>query len=689
MTSNENETSYNRLKEEKSAYLKQHKENPVHWWPFGPEAIQKAKDENKPIFLSIGYSSCHWCHVMAHESFEDQETANIMNEKFINIKVDREEFPDLDSYYQQACQVFIQQGGWPLSAFLLPDLKPYFAGTYFPKDGQEGQASFKQVLDELSRAYKEDNETVLQNAEDVTTKINEGFIPTEKVDFEGHFPHPSSITEALKQYEDTEGGGYGGQPKFPHFPFMTWASEQMLEGMIGKEQGGNHIVTTFEKMLMGGINDHARGGFHRYSTDGIWQVPHFEKMLYDQAGLLSALSKFSLLYPSPLVFDTIINTLDYLETEMFSEEGYFFSAQDADSEGHEGLYFSFTEEEFEDLVNKCPDEVSEKMDNLKKWFGITKEGNFENGLSVINLLHEHSNEIFTQEGWESIREVRKQILEERKTRIPPATDSKGVASWNFLTVTALVDTMQYVQIDVIKQMASRIFNKAVEGTYKNFLVSKDDSGMRLRHTTTKESTLPYFEDYVFFTEAQLRIYEITGNPVFKTNVIETLHFIIKEFIDGGNALTRAKTTTDFELYPNQQQNSFDSSFRSPLSTLVGLIRRISVLAPDEEFGATTDQLIENVTHQCLKNPLAAGEALRSLTYPAQAYRVVKLPKAWLAQDKFIAFMNYFLPRFVLSYHEDGDEWQICNSNACELQGTGLDNFIQTLRPAPPEEEQKS
>lgn len=689
MSENSKETSFNRLGNEKSAYLLQHKENPVHWWPFGPEALQKAKDENKPIFLSVGYSSCHWCHVMAHESFEDQETAEILNDKFISIKVDREEFPDIDAYYQQACQLFIQQGGWPLSAFLLPDLKPYFAGTYFPKVSSEGHASFKQVLDELSRAFHEDKETVQKNAEDVTLKIKEGMIPNEKVEFEGHFPHPSSITEALKQYEDQNGGGYGSQPKFPHFPFLTWASEQMLEGMIGKESGGNHIVTTLEKMLMGGINDHARGGFHRYSVDEKWMVPHFEKMLYDQAGLLSCLSKFSLLYPSPLVFDTIINTLDYLEAEMFSEEGYFFSAQDADSEGHEGLYFTFNEEEFEDVVNKCSEDVSSKMDQLKKWFQITKEGNFENGLSVVSLAHEHAKEIFTQDGWEAIREVRKQILEDRKNRIPPATDNKGVASWNFMMITALVDVMQYVQIDVIKQMASRLFNKAVEGVYKNFLVSKDDQGMRLKHSTTKERSLPYFEDYVFFTEAQLRIYEITGNTVFKENVIQTLQFLLKEFIKDDMAMTRAISADENELYPNQEQTAFDSSFKSPFATLIGLIRRAAILAPDEEFLNDTDSLVEKVTHQCLKNPLASGEALRSLTYPPQAYRVVKLPKAWLGNEQFINFMNYFLPRFVLDYHEDGDQWQICNSQACELQGEGLENFINTLRPQNAEQSDNS
>jgi uncharacterized protein YyaL (SSP411 family) len=687
-TMNDNKTSYNRLASEKSAYLLQHKDNPIHWWPYGPEAIQKAKDEDKPIFLSIGYSSCHWCHVMAHESFEDQATAEFMNKEFINIKVDREEFPDIDSYYQQACQIFIQQGGWPLSAFLTPELKPYFAGTYFPNVSKEGHASFMEVMNELSRAYKEDNETVLKNADEVTKKIEEGFIPKEKVPFEGHFPHPSSISEALAQYEDKTGGGYGSSPKFPHFPYLTWASEQMLEGMITKEQGGDHVVMTFEKMLMGGVNDHARGGIHRYSVDENWKIPHFEKMLYDQAGLLTALSRFSLIYPSPLVYDSIINTLNYLENEMLSEEAFFFSAQDADSEGVEGLYFSFTEEEFEDLVNKCSEETSSMMEDLKKWFDITKEGNFENGLSVISLDYKLSNEIFTQKGWEAVREVRQEVLNQRKLRIPPATDNKGVASWNFLMITALVDVMQYVQIDVIKKMAGSLFNKAMEGIYKNFLISKDDSGMRLKHTTTKENSLPYFEDYVFFTEAQLRVYEITGNPIFKDNVVQTLNFINKEFIDKGSALTRAKSTEDLELYPNQKQTSFDSSFKSPLATLVGLIRRVEVLCPGDLDIEPAD-LIESVTHECLKNPLASGEALRSLTYPTAAYRVVKLPVSWLNNDKFINFMNYFLPRFVLSWHEDGDEWQICNKDACELQGVGIENFIETLRPAPPEEEKES
>lgn len=339
------QTTYNKLKDQKSAYLKQHESNPVHWWPWGPEALQMSKDENKPIFLSVGYSSCHWCHVMAHESFEDQETADFLNQHFVCIKVDREEWPDIDNYYQQACQLFTRSGGWPLSAFLLPDLRPYFVGTYFPLIPSGGQTSFKDLIKELDRAFNEEKTQVEENAANVTKAIAEGLVNKEKVQFDGHFPAPTAVLEAIGQFEDKEFGGYGAAPKFPQFGFYEWAVEQMLEGMV-EQSKGEHIIKSIERMLMGGMMDQARGGIHRYSTDEKWMIPHFEKMLYDQAGLLRLLSKVSMLYPSPLVYDHIMNTLDYLEAEMLGDDGNFFAAQDADSEGTEGLYFSFTEEEF-------------------------------------------------------------------------------------------------------------------------------------------------------------------------------------------------------------------------------------------------------------------------------------------------------------------------------------------------------
>lgn len=695
----------NHLADQKSLYLQQHKSNPVNWYPYGPVAIQKAKDENKPIFLSIGYSSCHWCHVMAHESFTDPEIANFLNKNFVSIKVDREEFPDIDQYYQQACQLFIKTGGWPLSAFLLPDMRPFFVGTYYPKEKRGDEATFLELISELNRAFIEDKEQVETNAKNVTDAIKKGYGPGDPVDFQGHFPQPMAIMDAVKEYADETNKGYGEAPKFPQFPFYEWAVEQMLEGMIDKTFG-QHIVDSIERMLMGGMNDHARGGIHRYSTDDQFMVPHFEKMLYDQAGLLRLLAKFGLVYPSPLIFDTLMNTLEYLEAEMMHESGYFFSAQDADSEGHEGLFFTFTEEEFEGVVNKASDDsddLTTDLETLKKWFQITKDGNFTKGLNVISLNPEYKKDYYDQDNWAKVRRIRRQILAERKDRIPPATDNKGICSWNSMMLSALVDVIQYCQIDAIKSKASQVFNKALEGHYHNFLVSKNNQEMILKHTTTYEGGLPYLEDFISFSEAMLRVFEITGNPTFKQNFSDTMSFIFKEFFDpeSKQLLTRPKELNDHELYPNQPLGPYDSSFKSLPMTLIQLIMRGRVLLGDAEFGIELNDYIDDAKHSILKNPISGGEGLRSLTYPETAYRVIKVPQKWLQNQDFVGFMGYFLPRFVLDCTADQaqveveqakgsgtnnleGEWQICNIGQCELQGQGLQSFIETLTPKNPQ-----
>lgn len=685
-------TSYNRLKDQKSAYLRQHQNQPIHWWAYGPEAVQRAQDENKPIFLSVGYSSCHWCHMMAADAFNDPEIADFLNQHFISIKVDREEHPDIDSYYQQACQLYTKNGGWPLSAFLLPNLKPFFVGTYFPSKTDDQSTGLLDLLNELHRAYNDEREQVETNANKVTELIAQGVIPPEKVDFQGHFPSPSAIAAAIDKFFDQDHGGYGEAPKFPHFSFYEWAIEQMLEGKM-EQKFGEQIIMTIEKMLMGGLFDQARGGIHRYSTDKSWTVPHFEKMLYDQAGLLRLLSKASLVYPSPLVYDALINTLDYLEVEMFDEDKkIFFASQDADSEGVEGLFFTYTLEEFEDALNQVDDQEETLAKNREKvltYFGITDKGNFSQSLNVPTLNYELRQEIFTQDGWNLVRKTRHALCEERKNRVPPATDNKGIASWNFMMVSALVDVLQYCQIDVIRRQASQLFNMALEGVYEQFIDRNNPNGMRLKHATTMPSTLPYLEDFVNFADMQLRVYEVTGNPTFKNNFSETLKFIQNEFIQEGRALTRAKFSQDFELYPNQTMSSFDASFRSSAALLVGLSRRAAVLLMDEELLTNIQELQEKLTHEVLKNPIPGGEALRALTYPDEAYRVIKLPKEWLKLDRFVNFLPYFLARFILDYTDETQEWQICSMKQCELKGVGLEEFIQVLAPKPPESDQAS
>ena len=665
--------SENKLRFESSLYLKQHAENPIHWQPYGKQALDKAKELNRPIFLSIGYSSCHWCHVMAHESFENVETASFLNENFISIKIDREEYPDLDQYYQTACSIMTGRGGWPLTVFLSPEGKPFFAGTYFPKVAKKGMPSFMDILQEISTAWKTNPGQLLKSAQKLSEEIKKPIAVEKKIEFAGHFPGPSAIINALKNYADVKNGGYGQAPKFPHFPFYEWACEQILEGMIPKEQG-QHIVETIERMLMGGLYDHVKGGVHRYSTDDKFLVPHFEKMLYDQAGLLKVLAKLSQFYPSPLVFDGILQTLDYLKTEMIAEENYFFSAQDADSEGTEGLYFTYSKEEFEASFEEAPPEQKIKIDQYLAMFNISEKGNFEHGLNVVSLNPEMKADFYTQDGWQEVREIRRRLLEQRKLRMPPATDRKGISGWNYLLFSALADVVQYCPVDVIQNQAFLMIKDTVEGCLKQFIKVNSAGKHVLRHTNTLEEQALYLEDYVNFCEAQLRLFEITGNEVFKKNALESIDFTLQNFVKDGEILVTALTSSTHGI-DNLPAPFFDQSYRSSAMTLIHLLSRCSVLkpelSPDEIFGKKYEELSQFV----LTNPLGHGEGLRALTYPLQIFRKIEVPSEWLEKPEFLEMRSHFFSRFVLDYHERKDDsFQICTKIACEAQGKGFDQF---------------
>lgn len=665
----------NQLHLEKSLYLKQHAENPVHWLPYGQQALDKAKAQNKLILLSIGYSSCHWCHVMAHESFEDETTAKYLNDHFVSIKVDREEYPDLDHYFQTACTLTTGRGGWPLNVFLTPEGKPFFAGTYFPKVGKEGMPSFLEISKHIETLFKSSPETIKDNAKKLVAEIAKPIQHEKKIEFQGHFPAPSGIMNAIKGYADADNGGYGKAPKFPHFAFYEWACEQILEGMIPKDQG-QHVVETVERMLMGGMYDHVKGGIHRYSTDDKFMVPHFEKMLYDQAGLLKVLSKVCQFYPAPVIFDGILQTLDYLKTEMVSEEGYFFSAQDADSEGTEGLYFTFSQEEFIASFEEAPPEQKAKIDHFLKVFNITEAGNFDHGLNVISLNHTLKNEFYSQEGWQEIREIRRRLLEQRKMRMPPSTDRKGIAGWNYMLLSALADVIQYCPIDVIQGEALGLIQSTVEGCLKQF-ISEDKGRHVLRHVNTLDKQALYLEDYVNFCEAQLRLYEITGNETFKNNCLESLDFTLKSFLKDGEIMITSlqHQTPGVQNIPTPL---YDQSYRSSAMVLTHLLARCSVFNPEFSPENVFKEKYALIPQFVLTNPLGHGEGLRAMTYPLNIFRKVEVPRSWIENPAFLEIRSHFFSRFVLDYHaRDEESYQICTSSTCEVTGKGIENF-QTL-----------
>jgi uncharacterized protein YyaL (SSP411 family) len=665
--------SENKLRFEKSLYLKQHAENPIHWWPYGEQALNKARDLNKLIFLSIGYSSCHWCHVMAHESFENVETASFLNENFISIKVDREEYPDLDHYYQTACSIMTGRGGWPLSIFLTPDGKPFFAGTYISNVARKGVPSFMEVLTQISGAFNKNPQEIIDSANNLEKEIKKPVVLEKKIEFKGHFPAPSAIMNALKNFADTKNGGYGQAPKFPHFPFYEWACEQILEGMIPQEQG-QHIVETIERMMMGGTYDHAKGGIHRYSTDDKFLIPHFEKMLYDQAGLLKVLSRLSQFYPSPLIFDGILQTIDYLKTEMIADENYFFSAQDADSEGTEGLYFTFSKEEFEGSFDDAPPEQKIKIDQFLKMFNITEKGNFDHGLNVLSLNPEMKAEYYSQEGWQEVRDIRRRLLEQRKMRMPPATDRKGISGWNYMLLSALADVVQYCPVDIIQNEAFGIIKQTVEGCLTQF-IHTDASGRHvLKHTNTLDNQALYLEDYVNFCDAQLRLYEITGNEVFKNNALESIDFTLLNFVvDGKIFMTSTEKST--AGVANLTAPLFDQSYRSSAMTLVQLLSRLSVFRPELSPTEILKEKYEELAQFVLTNPLGHGEGLRALTYPLNIFRKIEVPLEWLENETFLEMRNHFFSRFVMDYHTRKDEsYQICTTRECEVTGKGIEHF---------------
>ena len=670
--------SENKLSFEKSLYLKQHAENPIHWYAYGDQPLNKAKELNKLIFLSIGYSSCHWCHVMAHESFENMETASYLNENFISIKIDREEYPDLDNYYQTACSIMTGRGGWPLTIILTPDGKPFFAGTYFPKVAKQNTPSFMDVLTQINTAFKTNPNEILESAAKLVEEIKKPIQLEKKIEFKGHFPAPSAIMNALKNFADAKNGGYGQAPKFPHFAFYEWACEQILEGMIPKEQG-QHIVETIERMMMGGLYDHAKGGMHRYSTDEKFLIPHFEKMLYDQAGLLKVLAKLCQFYPSPLIYDGILQTLDYLRSEMIAEENYFFSAQDADSEGTEGLYFTFSKDEFEASFEEAPPEQKIKIEQFTKMFNITEKGNFEHGLNVLSLNPEMKAEFYSQDGWQEVRDIRRRLLDQRKMRIPPATDRKGLSGWNYLLLSALCDVVQYCPVDVIQNEAFSLIQQTVEGCLQQF-IKADSSGRHiLKHTNTLENQALYLEDYVNFCEAQLRLYEVSGNETFKTNALDSIDFTLKNFVKDGEIFLTSVTSPTTGV-TNLTSPLFDQSYRSSSMTLVHLLSRLSVFKPELSPAEVFKEKYEGFAQYVLTNPLGHGEGLRALTYPLTIFRKIEVPFEWLKKPEFMEMRTHFFSRFVMDYHtRKDDSYQICTTNSCEVSGNGIQNFQELFK----------
>ncbi|MGH7207198.1 MAG: thioredoxin domain-containing protein [Nitrospiraceae bacterium] len=506
----------NRLIHETSPYLRQHAYNPVEWYPWGEEALTRAKAENKPILLSIGYSACHWCHVMAHESFENPDIAKLMNEHFVNVKVDREERPDLDDIYQKSAQVFMGRGGgWPLTVFLTPDQEPFYGGTYFPPVPRYNLPGFPQVLLGVVEAYRQHPDEVQKNIERVKAGLRRVSVPQ---------PSEEPLNEALLDgavqdlglfYEPVH-GGFGDGPKFPTVPPLSLLLRQAYRTKDHSAQ--DKVLHQLRRMAAGGIYDHLGGGFHRYSVDGQWRVPHFEKMLYDNAQLVRIYLDGWRLTREFRFKQVVEETLEYISREMVHPGGGFYAAQDADSEGHEGKHFVWEQAEIKAILG------TELGELFCRVYGVTSEGNFE-GKSILNRLASANLQPEEMQEVERIlAPARRQLLEVRERRAKPGRDDKILTSWNGLMISGLLDAYQTLGVPAYLSMAE---------TALAFLLDHACQNGRLFRTVTDEvgRLNGYLDDYAFLAAALMDAYEATSSRTYLDKTRELTEVMMERFWD--------------------------------------------------------------------------------------------------------------------------------------------------------------
>ena len=561
----------NHLKNETSPYLLQHADNPVDWYPWCGEAFERAKSEDKPVFLSIGYSTCHWCHVMAHESFENSETAELLNKNFISVKVDREERPDIDSVYMTVCQAFTGSGGWPMSVFMTWDKKPFFAGTYFPPTPRLGMPSLRDVLNAVTMQWDTEREKLLQSAENITDMLkNTESVKTNKVNGD----IVETAAEMLRKSYDSIYGGFGSAPKFPIPHELMFL---MYYAKINSDETAQKMAEkTLIQMRKGGIFDHIGGGFSRYSTDRYFLAPHFEKMLYDNALLIIAYSAMYSLTGTKKYLETAMKTADYILCEMTSPEGGFYSAQDADSEGVEGKYYTFS-------VDEIMSVLSDKGKHFSETFDITEHGNFE-GVNIPNLLK--SGDLDTDFEAEF-----QKLYEYRKKRTKLHLDDKILLSWNSMMIAAM--SMLYRVSHTGKYL------RAAENAQR--FIEENMSDGELLYTSFrdgKRSDTAFLEDYAYYIAALIEMYNSTLDNKYLMRAEELCAEAVKRFSDKNGGFNMCETT---ELFKNPKE-LYDGAVPSGNSIMAYDLVRLYQLTDKEEYREYAEKQINFMSAQSQDYP---------------------------------------------------------------------------------------
>ena len=560
----------NALIHESSPYLLQHAYNPVEWHPWNEETLELAKSENKPLLISIGYSACHWCHVMEKESFEDSIVAKMMNENFICIKVDREERPDVDQIYMNAVQLMSGRGGWPLNCFATSDGRPFYGGTYFPKD------NWIDILKQLSKVYKEDYGKI----EEYANKLTKGIVTSdiiEKKDAPEKYSK-ESFQEGLLKWKnsfDLEDGGSNSAPKFPmpnNYEFLLQYAYHFEDKEII-----SHLYLSLDKMANGGIYDQIGGGFARYSTDMLWKVPHFEKMLYDNAQLISLYSKAYRYAPNPLYKEVVYHTIEFLERELMNSEGAFFSALDADSEGEEGKYYVWNEKELKEVLG-------EDYSIIKDYYQIGKEAYWEHG---NNILVKDPNAKITEEEKGKIDFLNRILLKVREKRIKPGLDDKTLTSWNALTIIGLLDAYESFGDKKHLDLAKRNMDFLIKNQWNS------DGSLWHSYKNKKSTIVGFLEDYSFLSEALIKMYENTFNEIYLNKAKIIIDYTIQNFYDESNGLFFYTSNKGDKLIARKKEVE-DNVIPSSNSSLAKALFRLGVILNNKDYASMSDQMLNNM-----------------------------------------------------------------------------------------------
>lgn len=635
----------NRLSQEKSPYLLQHAANPVDWYPWGDEAFQKAKEEDKPVFLSIGYSTCHWCHVMEEESFEDERVADLMNEAFVCVKVDREERPDIDNIYMTVCQMMTGSGGWPLTVLLTPDKKPFFATTYIPRESRFGRAGMLELVPRLKELWQTRKKDVLDSADEITAAIQEA--PPERSQEEVDASVLKLAFVQLSQRYDEAYGGFGSSPKFPTPHQLSFILRYWKR--TGDESSLRMVERTLTSMRMGGIYDHLGFGFHRYSTDRNWLVPHFEKMLYDQAMLGIAYTETYQATRKEEFAITAHEIFTYVLRDMTSPEGGFYSAEDADSEGEEGKFYYWTELEIRELLGDHDAEL------VMKIFNVDSYGNFidqmtggqtgENILHLTQPLAETASELKIPEAQlrESLEKARARLFEHREKRIHPYKDDKILTDWNGLMIAALSKAAQVWD----KPEYLKAAKDAVEFIVKN--LRSESGGLLHRFRDGQAGLTSHIDDYAFVIWGLLELYEASFDVSYLQLALELNDYLIAHFWDDRNGGFYF-TPDNGESLLTRNKEVYDGAIPSGNSVAMLNLLRLARITGTTDFEDRASKLARAFSRSVQAVPSAHTQFMIGVDFSVgPSYEIVIAGKSQAPDTKALLHQvrNSFLPNKVL------------------------------------------